>query len=686
MALMKLNKVKTKSTPKESTAKKTQPTPKISEKKRAKLEKRLKKRLTKEGIDPTTRDGQETLETMLNAKISGQKIVESFKGDRGFTDPFGYMDTDPYIMLHDSTMAVFDLIFDYGTNRPAPIGWVTRIIPRAELTSGNVYLVERQHMVDETTENEIVDKKMASSIATIATTNDDSARESSKNTDRVRDMQLAGVLAGQDENLIDSDIRVLVKGKTPEDVEAVIDELMLNYKNSGVKGITMVRRIGEQLDELRYLFTDISADNWHATDMTTVSAGRLFLPSSGFSDEAGTFIGYDVMSLLMRNPSMIDMRGTQNAVIFAGGTRTNVITPNEEGVLQEEQSLNTGSAVAQMIANANYLTGRRTHHIVLNDGVVYQAPDSLYFDLVNKDAINPLEVFGTPKTVEFDANINFKKVQTMLLLLADIDTTRDPSYPVDLLQLLREWITYRALQGGLYTDNPRLEPQRAIRILATSDHENYPTLEDFITSLQANVAEGRQIGERAGERADLIYKSVQQTVRSYESLFARPTTLPDQYKADVRNVYYDVSGVKENPRVKGVTFLNVLSYVTNRALPGEMIVVHGLDDVDIPVDILAPYRERMDKKNIGLVTVFNKSGNAKVNPGTHRAFVGRLSRQDMVVLGGVMEDEIEYLNESWQQPVPRSVQNTLLQGRDNILYVYRQRDETGALIDAHLLP
>jgi hypothetical protein len=658
----------------------------LSEKKQAKLRAKLSKRLIKEGVDPTTVDGKEALEELYQAKITGQKVVNTFKGERGFTNGFGYMDTDAYIFTEDTVMAVFDLLFDYGTNRPAKIGWVTSVIPKSELNAGRITIVERQKMIDETTENEILDKKLASAIATTESTTTDSARESSKNSDRVYDMELASKLAGNDENIIDSDLRVLVKADSPENVEMVIDEMMINYKNANVKGITLVRRVGEQLDELRHIFTEISGDSWHTSDMTTVSAGRLFIPSSGFSDETGAFVGFDRMSLLSRNPAMVDFTGTKNAVIFTGGVRLNTILPDENDNMVERASLNGGSAMAQMIANANYLSGQRTHHIILNKTNIRQSADSLYFDLVNEDAINPLEVFGTAETVEFDANTNFKKVVTMLLLLANVDVNSDPNYSATLMTLLRGWITNRARQGGLYTDTPQLEPHKAQRILATSDHENYPTLEDFVTTLQANVSDSARKGERERERADLMLNSIRETVRAYNSLLAKPTTLPDQYKSSVRNIYYDLSGVKENPRVKGVMFLNLMSYVTNRALRGEVIVIHGLDDIDLPdSDLLVPYRSRIDDKEIGLITVFNKSEN-RINPGTFRGFVGRLSRQDVVVLGGLSVSELDYINDSWQQPVPQQVTDELLSGMDNIVYVHRERDQTGALIETHLMP
>src|SRR5690625_6671051 len=97
-----------------------------------------------------------------------------------------------------------------------------------------------------------------------------------------------------------------MKAKTPEKVDSVISELKRAYKNYDVKGVILVRRTGQQLKEMERLFTDVSADAWHSSDMTSTAAGRLFLPSSGFSDPAGTFVGRDASALLADNPSIID--------------------------------------------------------------------------------------------------------------------------------------------------------------------------------------------------------------------------------------------------------------------------------------------------------------------------------------------------------------------------------------------
>lgn len=606
---------------------------------------------------------------------------EQFQGDRGFTYSFGYQDEDAYLFVgHKRVISVFDVLIQYGTNNPATVGWLLNLIPREELESGRVIFVQRQKGMNKETEDEIVEKHIESNIETIGSSTSGSARENARNSTRIHDMSLSAMLAGEGDSIVDSDVRLVIKAKTPEKVESVISELKDNYKNYDVKGVILVRRTGQQLKEMERLFTDVSADAWHSSDMTSTAAGRLFLPSSGFSDPAGTFVGRDASALLADNPSIIDFSGVNNAVVFMGGVAAYGSVWGMEG---GDLFINGGSAVAHVMSEANYLSGKRVHHIMLSE-FSHRATDNLVFDMT-KESINPFEVFGTPETVQKDATANFNKATTMMLLLAN--TVDDMNYSMleaELKSVLIDWFINTANNSGMYTADPENEPNRAKRILATDNHENYPTPYDFLPALQSNVAKRAMEGEKARERADFLYKTLKTAFDEYPNIFHKATTLPNVYKAEDRNIYYDISSLIDNKKVAGAVFLNVLAYVTNRALSGEQIVIHGLDNINVPVNHLLAYKERIERKNIGLLTVFEHS-ESDVNPKTYSRFVGRLSRQDAVVLGGITEEELEYINESWRQSLPTPVSQFLLQSNNGILYFYRKRDRIGALIDTHLI-
>ena len=130
--------------------------------------------------------------------------------------------------------------------------------------------------------------------------------------------------------------------------------------------------------------------------------------------------------------------------------------------------------------------------------------------------------------------------------------------------------------------------------------------------------------------------------------------------------------------------MNVLAYVTHRALPGETIVIEGLDEINLPVESLEIYKRRMEHKGINLISVFERMNNP-INPISYENFVGRLSQQDMVVLGGITEKDAKNFSKSWQQELPSIVAHQLEAANPGILYFYRKRDHIGAIVDTHLI-
>nr|WP_260480309.1 hypothetical protein [Listeria booriae] len=639
-----------------------------------------KRKMKSEDTENTRNEGKKLKNKLLNKIPAAEKL--NFEGEKGFTHAFGYRNEDAYLFMgKKSVISVFDVLIQYGAYNNAPVGWLLDLIPKGELEHGRVLFAQRQQGMEKEKESDVIEKDIETNIATISDSGEaKSAKQRAQNASRVKDMALAGYLSGIGDTVIDSDVRLIVKSKTPEDVEKTILELKKNYKHHDVKGIILVRQSGEQLEEMSSLLSNVTADAWHASDMNSVAAGRIFLPSSGFSDPQGTYVGTDISALLTNNPAIVDFTGIKNATIFMGNVAVKSSIGGREG---GGMMINSGSSVAHVLSEANYLAGKRIHHIMLSE-FGYRAPDSLEFDM-SKESINPLEVFGSPETVQIDATANFNKAVTMMLLLGSIaNEQRYAELEVELKSVLINWMIDTANNSGMYTRDPENEPNRAERILATANHENYPTPYDLLPALNTNIAKRASEGEYAREKADFLYMTMRTTFSEFPGIFHKATTLPDIYKATDRNVYYDISKLASNPQVASAIFLNVLAYVTNRALEGEQIVIHGLDSVDIPVKHLVPYRERIDRKNIGLVTVFEKS-ESKVNPSTYAKFTDRLSRQDAVILGGLTEPELEYINESWRRPLPNQVANILLEGNNGILYFYRKKDRVGALVDTHLI-
>lgn len=624
---------------------------------------------------------------------------KSFSGGEGFMAKGGYVEFKGYVHIIDKPIpyqeiqqdqngkyiAIYDVLVQYGTNNPDGIGWLTKVIPSEPLKNGDIYFALRERKMDHDTEEEILSKKLHQRATTTANQNaenkDSDVRNNSKRNLELQDMQLAVSLAGAEEEIVDSDLSLVIKSSTVEKLEKAIEELKQKYQDDGISGIILIRRTSEQLDSLVNLFHDVSSDPWHNSDMETVDAGRLFLPSSGFLDEHGIFVGEGVSSFLVNNPAIIDFKNVRHAVIATGHVQ-GVVSVN--GLEAPALLPNYGSFWAHVISKSNYLEwGTRTHHILLVPFDFYE-PNSKVFDM-KEYSINALETYGTKENVVEDANNNFNKITEIIMMLLNNDNP-DPSIKAMLRERLVSWITFRANKSGMYTTDPINEVTRAWQILATTNHKAYPTLQDFITELQAMTQEAQQQSSDTFSKAKMLLDSVRTASRLHPSVFSQATNIPDHFSNDDRNIYYDLSHISDDPMTKGAIFLNTLAYVTYRANPDDLIVVHGLDSVKINPRILRSYRDKMDQKNVGLITTFEDLDNTENNVWTMKEFCGSLSNQDLMVLGGITQESAEIVRKAWgNRRLPPAVKNTLLDQRPDVFYLYRKSDFQSALIKAHLV-
>ena len=126
--------------------------------------------------------------------------------------------------------------------------------------------------------------------------------------------------------------------------------------------------------------------------------------------------------------------------------------------------------------------------------------------------------------------------------------------------------------------------------------------------------------------------------------------------------------------------LNVLAYVVNRALEGEVIIIHGLDSVQITPNMLDDYKKIMNKKNIGKVIVFEDAENEEINPDTFSKFIGGIKEQDFVCIGSLTDKDVERIK--WFDNLPITARRQLLETTtsDGIYYMRRNRDRLSSVI------
>ncbi|MEM5206114.1 hypothetical protein AACB41_01315, partial [Enterococcus faecalis] len=107
----------------------------------------------------------------LKLNVLGKNLVvgsdKEKKGERGFTFPFGYQEEDAYLFLgQKKVVCFFDVLIQYGTFNPAPIGWLLNIIPREEIESGKVMFFQKQRGMDRERESEIIETEIETNVTT----------------------------------------------------------------------------------------------------------------------------------------------------------------------------------------------------------------------------------------------------------------------------------------------------------------------------------------------------------------------------------------------------------------------------------------------------------------------------------------------------------------------------------------
>lgn len=619
-------------------------------------------------------------------KIQQKKAAKrrtKFRGAKGFLDEGGYVEYDGYLKVKGTGkyISFYDAKVRYGTNNEESIGWYNKFLPSTTLKDGDVWFALREKGMDKTTENNVLSKRVHSRKSTMEGQKQSTdIRENAKKQAEYKDILLTEELS-KDDTVVDSDCILAIMSNSPEGILKTEKELRQNYKDDGKRGLMLVRRTAHQMETLKTIFHTTAADVWHNSDVTKIAATRLFLPSSGFADEIGRFAGYDVHAYIDESVSLIDFYGIRNAVIITGGTPAQVSIGGREGAVMIG---NAGSAWAHMIADSNYISGgNRNHHIVLVPFGGYHEPNSKIFDM-SKETINTLEVFGTRDTVERDVNNNIDKVTEIVMMLLG-DKNQDSDIKSMFQSQYLDWMIHRARGTGMYTDHPAEEPTKAWQALATTNHKNYPRLIDLITEMNTLENEEAKTGQLARQKAEQLKRTLETSSRRYPAVFSSYTTIPDTLGFEDRNIYYDLSNITDDPMVQGAIFLNTLAYAAGRAMPGDEIIIHGIDSISINPDVLARYREKLNNMNVGVITTFEKRDNSEMNIETLNSFVEPLANQDMVILGGLTNSMITQVQSSWGRELSGTVLSDLKARNDGQFYVYRKRDMTNAVIDTHLV-
>lgn len=494
-----------------------------------------------------------------------------------------YHGTPSFIKHNGKCLSVLQLYVRSGSNRNMSYDDVIGFIPISTSNNVQVHLVAKDSLIKDDAKKKVIRDNASVNKKTISNTKKHAEKKDTEdNNESAETMRQADFSDYNDyESILDSAIPIvvfrwllIVVGDNEEDVDNQISDIntSLDQLHEGAKWDSLA---GEQLEDFTNLFEPLAKDRFDMTSTGTNYGGLNLAINSGLFDPTGIPIGVDTLSLSGSVAYFDFEKSTQTQSIIAM-PRSSYIPYYVKK--DETKQISASSIVAQACANQVVMEGKRVHHIVLND-FNYFEPDTFFapretsdifthYDMMNV-TINPLQGFGE---IEDVVNVFARLIQKNVNIFDILqDFNLDMEYRGVVLKTLEQFFISRDLWHHDADKNPYLT-----QILGREDNSVYPTMSQVLNSFTSLYKEAEISNREAkADRIEALESSLRQTMTTYRSILDRPTTIQP---TNASQVYYMFNKI-EQMNIKQVQFVNILDYVIYTAKRGDLIVIHGYDNV-----------------------------------------------------------------------------------------------------------
>lgn len=403
------------------------------------------------------------------------------------------------------------------------------------------------------------------------------------------------------EPVVAYNLRLIVSGNSEDDVESQIEylNLMLSQRHDGLMWDSVA---GAQRSNFQQLLAPIVPGRRVNTSTGKNYAGINFAVSPGLSDAEGLPIGVDVMSLA----------GTTSMMDFDSSLRRLAIIADSDSIIPRYSQRSDGTPVpassvfAQAIANHACMRGHRAHHLVFNDydyfesGLFWRPRESAElfarFD-VSRVTINPLQGFGDINdVVNIFARLT-EKIVNIFDVLEDFKLTQDDKAII--LTAIQQFY----FNQNLWIVNAELYPKRT-RIVDIQKPETYPTMGTMINEFTTLAREAaRSNRELKADRIDTLFQILNQAITSHMNVLGRTTSIKDPKAIQT---YYEFANIGSRKMVQ-VQALNLIEYAIHCADQGDVLVLHGCDNLYLTVfKYLCETFDAALRKDVRIVLAFDQ--------------------------------------------------------------------------------
>lgn len=521
--------------------------------------------------------------------------LDSEKGE--LVDNTSYEFSPSFIYHRGEYSSIVQLYAESSVSRDMTFIDFLDIIPANPRKGVKIYLCEKDGVIKDEERNTLIKKNATQSVKAIKSEykEEESSKPKTKleealtpkktqaDTERdsrdVENYSSYESLINTTDSIVYYQFFLIITSNSRSEIDEQIEDLntLLKAKYNGIKWNSTA---GDQKERFVRIFAPLVKEPFVDTATCVNYAGINLAASPALCDNQGVAIGDDAYSLV-NSAAIFDFeRSTQSEayIVIPKNERMGLYAP------RTEKPFSSSSIVAQAAANDICMNGHKAVHFVFN-GFNYldesmhtmkQMPDGLakWFD-VSRVTINPLEGFGNIKDVVSLFSLHREKLINIFDLLNNYQFETSGEFGFKLRAQVDDAIMRFYIANKYWDANAMINPERT-NFVNLAHPEAYATLGNLIQSFTSLEGEARNKGSvNQADIAHALHSTLDSALTAHRSIFGSTTKIKP---SNALNTYYDFSSIIDE-NVKQAQFLNILNYALSTVTRGDVIVIHGVDNL-----------------------------------------------------------------------------------------------------------
>lgn len=599
-----------------------------------------------------------------NVKKRSKEQINLGKGILDDITPHsGYYFFSDYFKVDKSFATILTMFNKDGSDDNLPPFWGINLIPRGVSSNVTTRLLQgvqraEQKWIDDSQSK--ADRIVSSETA--------EAERVNKNKDYViaakkrRDFQQIAMDLTSGDSYLHVSFKLLIKAPTLNELDVAVEQIKREY-DVHFGGVYLATFEGQQKDDLTNL-TGSAKEQLGKNYMFTSTelAGAYNIVTHGIDDPKGEYVGQ--MRADVNNAAVLwDINQFTNHVVIATNNRARTLSR------KEFNHARSSSMWGVKIAQSALMNNHRVIHLVLNgaklDMIGADLSDITTQISLNSGDINPFEIFGevNDELVVFPAHTN--KISLMAKQM-------NPEIDESGLGLLRDLLRDYYIDANMWAENAQ-ENRDRLRIVGIPHHQ-VPRLRNFVPYIA--TAYKNYISNDAKDPTVIKNYSLLRTI--FNDMLEENGDLFDTITSDVIDnaenspqVIYNFSSLLRRGRgIAMAQFVNALGYATSSLKRGDLLVIHGVDQLDKDIEAYTLNSlESIYDKDVRVAFLYDS-----VEKMVEDTSLNNLANADWSLTGYMSNPTIERYEEVIGAAIPDALRNAIKIKEDTLYYLRRNRD------------